>query len=79
MGFGIAIAGAFVGLIGLGIGIAGIYYMIADWGSEEGGIKARAYSLVIAGIIILGLAIAGMCYLLFKPSTGAATKATKRK
>ena len=69
MGVGVAIAAILVGLTGLGLSAAGIYYTATDWGSENKGERARVYSLLISGIIVLALAIAGMAYYMLKPST----------
>jgi hypothetical protein len=71
LGIGVAIAADIVGIAGLVLVSAGIYYVAADWGSAKGSDKARAYSLLIAGIIVLALAIIGLSYYLFRPGTQA--------
>ncbi len=80
MGFAIAVAGVLVGLVGLGVSAAGIYYTATDWGSSDTGEKAKVYALLISGIILLALAIAGMAYWLFKtPPKKSIPIPTKKK
>lgn len=64
-GYLVAVASVIVGLVGLGIGSAGVYYVAADWGSTDGGEKARMYALLISGLIILAGVIGGVAYYLF--------------